>query len=42
MFVPRGDASGGRQLRIAFANIDRAGIATFLDRLAGVTGPRRM
>jgi aspartate/methionine/tyrosine aminotransferase len=42
MFVPREDTSGARQLRIAFANIDRAGIATFLDRLSGVTGPLRM
>jgi aspartate/methionine/tyrosine aminotransferase len=41
MFVPPGEVSGGRQLRIAFANIDRAGIATFLGRLEGVTGPRR-
>jgi aspartate/methionine/tyrosine aminotransferase len=41
MFVPEGDASGTRQLRIAFANIDRAGIAAFLDRLAGVTGAIR-
>ena len=41
MFVPPDDASGARQLRIAFANIDRAGIATFLDRLAGVKGTVR-
>ena len=33
MFVPEGDASGQRQLRIAFANLDRAGIGVMFDRL---------
>ena len=33
MFVPEGDASGARALRIAFANIDRAGIAQLYERL---------
>ncbi len=33
MFVPQGDPTGARQLRIAFANIDRAGIAALFDRL---------
>jgi aspartate/methionine/tyrosine aminotransferase len=41
MFVPPDDPSGARQLRIAFANIDRDGIAEFLSRLGAVTGPRR-
>ena len=36
MFVPPGDNSGARHLRIAFANIDRAGIATLFDRLAAL------
>jgi len=34
MFTPPGDAGGKRQLRIAFANVDRAGIAQLFDRLA--------
>ncbi|SLN16181.1 aminotransferase [Roseisalinus antarcticus] len=33
MFRPEGDASAARELRIAFANVDRAGIATLMDRL---------
>lgn len=33
MFMPVNDASGARQLRIAFANIDSAGIATLFERL---------
>ncbi len=33
MFTPESDASGTRQLRIAFANIDRQGIAALYDRL---------
>jgi aspartate/methionine/tyrosine aminotransferase len=41
MFVPPGDMSGARQLRIAFANADRAGIAELFMRLAGVEGARR-
>jgi aspartate/methionine/tyrosine aminotransferase len=36
MFMPDDMAEGKRQLRIAFANIDRAGIATLFDRLAKV------
>jgi len=36
MFVPPDDASGARHLRIAFANLDRAGIGTLFDRLAGL------
>jgi aspartate/methionine/tyrosine aminotransferase len=34
MFMPEGDAEGAQQMRIAFANIDRAGIARLYDRLA--------
>ena len=34
MFAPVDDADGARHLRIAFANLDRAGIATLFDRLA--------
>jgi len=41
MFAPTraqgGDGSAERQMRIAFANIDRVGIATLLDRLAGAS-----
>lgn len=33
MFVPNGDDSGAKALRIAFANIDRAGIGQLFDRL---------
>jgi aspartate/methionine/tyrosine aminotransferase len=33
MFRPAGDAAGARELRIAFANIDRAGIAELFTRL---------
>ncbi len=33
MFVPADDASGARQLRIAFANIDVAGIAALFERM---------
>jgi aspartate/methionine/tyrosine aminotransferase len=33
MFMPEGDAAGARQLRIAFANIDRDGIARLIERL---------
>ncbi|WP_227269348.1 aminotransferase [Roseobacter weihaiensis] len=38
MFTPADDPSGARQLRIAFANLDAAGIATLYDRLAGLKG----
>jgi aspartate/methionine/tyrosine aminotransferase len=34
MFVPEGDASGARHLRIAFANVDGPGIGILFDRLA--------
>ncbi|UXU73654.1 MULTISPECIES: aminotransferase [unclassified Paracoccus (in: a-proteobacteria)] len=34
MFMPAGDPQAARSLRIAFANIDRAGIAELLRRLA--------
>lgn len=34
MFVPQTDATGARHLRIAFANLDRPGIATLYDRLS--------
>ena len=33
MFMPSSDTSGTRQLRIAFANLDRSGIGTLFDRL---------
>jgi aspartate/methionine/tyrosine aminotransferase len=37
MFTPADDPSGARHLRIAFANLDRPGLATLFDRLADVT-----
>jgi len=40
MFVPDGDPLGPRTLRIAFANVDRAGIAELFARLAAVDLPR--
>lgn len=36
MFTPPGDAAGQRQMRIAFANLDSAGIGRLIDRLAAV------
>jgi len=39
MFQPQGDPAGARQLRIAFANIDRDGINTLFARLAGLAPP---
>lgn len=36
MFMPETDADGARQLRIAFANVDRSGIRTLFARLAAV------
>ena len=36
MFTPSGDADGARQLRIAFANVDQAGISALMGRLATV------
>jgi aspartate/methionine/tyrosine aminotransferase len=41
MFMPDDDPAGQRQLRIAFANIDRAGINTLFERLAGLA-PRKV
>ncbi|HQY43751.1 MAG TPA: aminotransferase [Paracoccaceae bacterium] len=38
MFMPDDDPRGRQQFRIAFANVDRAGIAALIDRLAGWTG----
>ena len=37
MFMPDTVPGGERQVRIAFANIDRAGINTLFDRLSGLT-----
>ncbi|MBD3663469.1 aminotransferase [Sulfitobacter sp. TSTF-M16] len=37
MFCPSDDTSGAQQLRIAFANLDTAGIVTLFDRLAAFT-----
>ena len=37
MFMPDHDAAGKQQLRIAFANLDRAGIEQLFDRLQGLT-----
>lgn len=34
MFMPDGDPKGARQFRIAFANVDRAGVRQLFDRLA--------
>lgn len=39
MFTPASDPAGGRHFRIAFANVDRAGIGTLMDRLAALEGP---
>ncbi|MEM8732478.1 MAG: aminotransferase [Pseudomonadota bacterium] len=36
MFRPDGDPRGARELRIAFANLDRAGIGRLYDRLAEI------
>jgi len=36
MFCPETDESGAAQLRIAFANLDAAGISTLFDRLAAL------
>jgi aspartate/methionine/tyrosine aminotransferase len=38
MFTPQGDAAGQRQMRIAYANLDAAGIGVLIDRLAGFGG----
>ena len=34
MFTPLGDTTGQRQLRLAFANLDVAGIGVLFDRLS--------
>lgn len=39
MFRPEGDAAGGREVRLAFANVDRARIGQLFDRLAGLSWP---
>ena len=36
MFTPEGSAEGTRQMRIAFANVDRAGIGGLVERLRAV------
>lgn len=36
MFTPPGDPAGQRQLRLAFANVDRAAISTLFERLSTV------
>lgn len=38
MFVPPDDPAGPSHLRIAFANVDAAGIAALADRLRGLSG----
>lgn len=38
MFQPQGSEAGKRQIRIAFANVDSAGIAEMFDRLAHFRG----
>ncbi len=42
MFKPAGDATAARELRIAFANIDRAGIKMLFDRLAHLAPPETL
>lgn len=37
MFLPEDDASGKRQVRVAFANLDRAGIAQLFERLQALS-----
>ncbi len=39
MFTPEGSPQGARQLRLAFANVDRAGITTLFERLAALSWP---
>ena len=36
MFRAEDDPRGRQELRVAFANLDRAGIGRFYDRLAGI------
>ncbi len=40
MFMPDDDPAGARQMRIAFANVDTAGVAQLIDRLAGLPPAR--
>lgn len=40
MFEPEASAAGARHLRLAYANIDIAGISELFDRLAGLDMPR--
>ena len=40
MFMPAGDPAGHRHLRIAFANVDAAGVAELARRLAALPGAR--
>ncbi|CAD0185527.1 Aspartate aminotransferase [Ruegeria sp. THAF57] len=37
MFMPTGDPAGKRQVRIAFANLDRAGLGQLFDRLQALS-----
>ena len=39
MFMPEGSPQGARQLRLAFANVDRAEITTLFERLAALPWP---
>ena len=39
MFTPSDDPAGKSQLRVAFANVDRAGIGQLFDRLEGLDWP---
>ena len=39
MFMPESDPAGARQLRVAFANVDRAGIGQLFDRLEALDWP---
>lgn len=39
MFTPEGDPAGKRQMRVAFANVDRAGIGRLFDRLERLDWP---
>ena len=41
MFQPDGAEAGRHQMRIAFANIDRAGVGQLFDRLSDLPYPRR-
>ena len=39
MFRPDDDPAGTRELRLAFANVDRVQIGRLFDRLAGLSWP---